>query len=306
MNNGKTVSDVFNNFLRSNDKKIADGADRNIRVEQLKNQEKQQEQAAAMDRFNAAFKVTKTEEAGKAAQAGLVREDQIRAENRENKLQDMDRVRSYSVSDREDNQQFKMDIHDKDLEAIRIKEEAAANKAPTLKTLGEGGLDNLSGALSTITNSFGDMKKSASKITKATGPVSGLLKSNNPYSKDAQVLKNQLDIARQKIGKLLEGGKLVGADEDKYKRMMPSLEDTPAVFMAKMANIEKELRADITINLEAKGAAGYDTGALTSVVDKYLTKADNMSGSELKTEYTKVTSTIKDIEKQIAELEGKK
>lgn len=274
---GKTVSDAFEGFLRDNDRKIAEGKDRNLKVEQLKMQKQQQEQAAAMDRFNQAFQTMNADKQQENILAERnIRENEIAREqenlNNQRAIQreQYKGTQAFNNADREDRQ-----LHALELQGIKsadaLKEaQAKANSPAKLKTLSEGGLDNLSGALSTLNNSFGEMKASTDKIRKVTGPISGVLKGNNPYKRDAQMLKNQLDISRQKIGKLLEGGKLIGADEEKYKRMMPSLSDTPVTFMDKLRNIENELKADIQINMESKSAAGYNTEGVQAVVDKYL------------------------------------
>ena len=51
---------------------------------------------------------------------------------------------------------------------------------------------------------------------------------------EAGILKAEIDKVRQEVGKALEGGVLRKEDEVKYKKILPTLADTPAIALAKI------------------------------------------------------------------------
>ena len=75
------------------------------------------------------------------------------------------------------------------------------------------------------------------------GPITGLQRFN-PYSKARQV---QADINRvkQTVGKALEGGVLRKEDEEKYKKILATLADTPATAIYKVDALLSSIQRDI-------------------------------------------------------------
>lgn len=75
------------------------------------------------------------------------------------------------------------------------------------------------------------------------GPISGL-SALNPYSKARQV-QSEIDRVRQQVGKTLEGGVLRKEDEDKYKKILATLNDTPETALVKIDNLIQSIQRDV-------------------------------------------------------------
>lgn len=75
------------------------------------------------------------------------------------------------------------------------------------------------------------------------GPIKGLQKFN-PFSKSRQV-QADVDRVRQTVGKALEGGVLRKEDEEKYKKILATLLDTPETAIYKIDALLTSLNADI-------------------------------------------------------------
>lgn len=75
------------------------------------------------------------------------------------------------------------------------------------------------------------------------GPISGL-SALNPYSKARQV-QADIDRVKQNVGKALEGGVLRKEDEEKYKKILATMTDTPDTAEYKLNQLIAQLTADI-------------------------------------------------------------
>lgn len=116
------------------------------------------------------------------------------------------------------------------------------------------------------------------------GPISGFA-ALNPWSPAKQV-QADIDRVRQTVGKALEGGVLRKEDEEKYKKILPTVNDTYNTVVYKMQQLDATMRADIeryraeqalqgrggdiTVPLEKKGTAlnGETSGGNTYIVTK--------------------------------------
>lgn len=74
------------------------------------------------------------------------------------------------------------------------------------------------------------------------GPISGLQK-YNPYSKARQV-QAEVDRVRQMVGKALEGGVLRKEDEEKYKKILATITDTPETALYKIDALISTIKSD--------------------------------------------------------------
>lgn len=92
------------------------------------------------------------------------------------------------------------------------------------------------------------------------GPISGLT-ALNPYSKARQV-QADIDRVKQSIGKALEGGVLRKEDEDKYKKILATINDTPETALYKLDQLAVQLQNNLDIykNNQALGGRNIDTG----------------------------------------------
>jgi len=95
----------------------------------------------------------------------------------------------------------------------------------------------------------------------AFGPVSGFFGSANPYNTNAQTIDAEMRRASQTIGKYMEGGVLRKEDEEKYRKMLPQLTDTPAVAKNKLDGVKDLLSGKIKSYINDYTSAGFDTSS---------------------------------------------
>ena len=114
----------------------------------------------------------------------------------------------------------------------------------------EKAIEDLNGLKTIIENNF-----------EFIGPISGLA-ALNPWSKARQV---QADINRvkQTVGKALEGGVLRKEDEEKYKKILATLTDTPETAIYKINALLSSIQRDIENYKSLQQSAGrsLDVGA---------------------------------------------
>lgn len=108
------------------------------------------------------------------------------------------------------------------------------------------------------------------------GPISGLQRFN-PYSKARQI-QADVDRVKQTVGRALEGGVLRKEDEEKYKKILATLSDTPSTAIYKIDALISSIQRDIQNYKQLQGAAGRSlnvkqplgkTGATTDLRSKY-------------------------------------
>ena len=98
------------------------------------------------------------------------------------------------------------------------------------------------------------LKTSLEENSGLIGPISGQL-TKFPYATERKQLQAQIDLARQIIGKGLEGGVLRKEDEEKYKNILPTMTDTPDVAKSKLEQLDTLLTRDLgTYRQTLKGA----------------------------------------------------
>jgi hypothetical protein len=75
-------------------------------------------------------------------------------------------------------------------------------------------------------------------------------------ARDVKMLQAALDLQRQRIGKLLEGGVLRKEDELKYAKILPTVTDSPQVQAEKMRLVQDTLQNDLAAFAEQQTVAG--------------------------------------------------
>ncbi|MCL5071909.1 MAG: hypothetical protein M1308_13600 [Actinobacteria bacterium] len=90
------------------------------------------------------------------------------------------------------------------------------------------------------------------------GPVTGRLGQLNPYNVEAQSIDDDLRRASQVIGRFMEGGVLRKEDEEKYRKMLPQLTDTPDVARNKLEGVKQLLSDKATQMVNDYITGGYD------------------------------------------------
>lgn len=105
-----------------------------------------------------------------------------------------------------------------------------------------------------------DRQAAAEGTDQLGGPIKGRIMGNMPYAAQTKNFKADLDLSRQLIGKYLEGGVLRKEDENKYKDILPTVNDLPSVVAHKWAELYKRVEAKRTAHAKAFQKLGYYVG----------------------------------------------
>jgi hypothetical protein len=114
-----------------------------------------------------------------------------------------------------------------------------------------------------------DAGKAFESNTDISGPMQGRLSAIlakgeiGESGKRAKTFDAQLKANAQIIGKSLEGGKLTDQDIDRYKQMLPNLNDSPEAARGKVSVLQNLLAQKQQAEQAALSQAGYDVGAIT-------------------------------------------
>ena len=150
------------------------------------------------------------------------------------------------------------------------------NIAPILNSMGFTAFGkNLSdGATKEITQlesgleSLEDLRVILEENEQYLGPIKGLQKLN-PWSEARQV-QADVDRVRQTVGKALEGGVLRKEDEEKYKKILATLMDTPKTASYKIRQLQITLARDLENYKNAQILAGRSVPSNQSQNDNPL------------------------------------
>lgn len=127
----------------------------------------------------------------------------------------------------------------------------------------------VSGTISDFQSSLDELDKMESTISSGSGgtldPIIGTLRSMNPYDTQQQTLQAMINKTRQIVGKALEGGVLRKEDEEKYKKILPTVGDTTEVALNKIAMIKAQLQAKLQ-NYSSLVGNGENATDLTSAL----------------------------------------
>lgn len=103
------------------------------------------------------------------------------------------------------------------------------------------------------------------------GPITGL-QALNPFS-PARKVQADVDRVRQTVGKALEGGVLRKEDEEKYKKILATLTDTPETAIYKIQALKDTLNRDISAYEDAQRNSGrYVQPSVTPTTTEDLRK----------------------------------
>ena len=94
------------------------------------------------------------------------------------------------------------------------------------------------------------------------GPIEGRMRAANPYDTQAQVFDAEMRAASQQFGRYMEGGVLRKEDEEKYRKMFPSISNTPEVAQGRLKVVKNLLERKYKSDLEALGSQGYSIKGL--------------------------------------------
>ena len=129
------------------------------------------------------------------------------------------------------------------------------------KPLNESAITKISETKSGI-QSLQDLRTTLRENEQYIGPISGF-QALNPWS-DAKVAQAKINLVKQRVGKALEGGVLRKEDEEKYKQILATLNDTPSTAFAKVDNLIANLQRDLDTYIETQKAGGRRVSDVTS------------------------------------------
>jgi hypothetical protein len=150
-----------------------------------------------------------------------------------------------------------LDIDRQNADTARAKAQADINQGMLGQRLPAGQAENLAEGKS-IPRVLDDLDKTLDGNTDIGGPILGQITTRNPYATKTQAVQAQIDATRQMVGKFLEGGVLRKEDEYKYKRILPTLTDTPEVRKQKINIVRDLVQKKYNENLNSFGQAGYN------------------------------------------------
>lgn len=120
-------------------------------------------------------------------------------------------------------------------------------------------------------------------VISISGPVAGRTLGSNPFSETVGKFDGARNLAKQVIGKYLEGGVLRLEDEKKYETIIPSKKMLPAVQQSQAQVLYGSLRKKLENDLSSYEKSGYDVTDLKTKLDD-LDSAFKKSGVPSTTE----------------------
>ena len=146
----------------------------------------------------------------------------------------------------------------------------ASEKARVAPALQQAGFSNFGKPLSdtaikeisqseSALNNLADLRQKVKDNISYVGPISGLA-ALNPYSKARQI-QADIDRIRQNVGKALEGGVLRKEDEEKYKKILATLNDTPETALYKIDQLIQSIQRDVENYKNNQKLGGRNVGS---------------------------------------------
>lgn len=121
------------------------------------------------------------------------------------------------------------------------------------RQLTESAISKMSDSRSAVA-SLKDLRDVLQKNEQYIGPLAGF-QALSPYS-EARKAQADIDRVKQRVGKTLEGGVLRKEDEEKYKKILATLSDTPSTAIYKVDQMIEEMGRDLEIFIEEQRKAG--------------------------------------------------
>jgi hypothetical protein len=145
------------------------------------------------------------------------------------------------------------------------------------KPLSESAISKMSESRSALL-ALHDLRDTLKSNEQYIGPVAGF-SALNPYS-DARKAQADIDRVKQRVGKALEGGVLRKEDEEKYKKILATLNDTPSTAIYKIDQIilslendlksfeDEQKRAGRRVNSPKQPAAPFDSSTVRPMTSR--------------------------------------
>lgn len=114
--------------------------------------------------------------------------------------------------------------------------------------------------------SLNDLKTVINNNLDYIGPISGF-SALNPWSKARQV-QAQIDRVKQTVGKALEGGVLRKEDEEKYKKILATMTDTPDTAISKIDSLITAIQGNLDDYKTLQQSAGKSLNVTSALKKK--------------------------------------
>jgi len=151
------------------------------------------------------------------------------------------------------NWQSNYDLKEKEL-ALKSKEQGSKPIAPAqIININEG---------NTIPNTLNKIEELIENNKDMFSPLTGRLRTINPYDEKAQILDAEMRASSQQFGRYMEGGVLRKEDEEKYRKMFPKISDTEAVAKGKLEVVRSMMERKQASDIEALKKQGYNVSGL--------------------------------------------
>lgn len=121
----------------------------------------------------------------------------------------------------------------------------------------------------------------SSDIADNTGPIMGIIRSNNPWDVKAQELKASITALVPQLARGIYGevGVLTDSDVERYIQTLPNLKSTDDVNKAVMGLTLRNVRNAFAAQLESMAAAGRDVSGFVSIYSDMNNKIDSIESS---------------------------
>jgi len=149
-----------------------------------------------------------------------------------------------------------------------------ANKPKKMKELSQANIKNINEG-NAIPAMLEDVSKVIDDNSKEFGPLSGSASLMNPYNTKVQAINAQMRASSQAFGRFMEGGVLRKEDEEKYKKMFPSVSDTPGLAKEKLNVVNRLL-----------------VQKQNSLIDAYKKQGFNLDGVDKDLQVPSISQTI--------------
>lgn len=130
-----------------------------------------------------------------------------------------------------------------------------------------------------VVDQISDLQKNIS--SEATGPILGIIRSNNPYDTKAQSIKAQLQALVPNLARGVYGevGVLTDQDVEQYSKTLPNLSSTSDVNRLILGATIRSVQRSLETKLAVQAGAGTDVSGLVDVYNKVKEKADSLLNS---------------------------
>lgn len=154
-------------------------------------------------------------------------------------------------------------IHEQQLADAKRKSDEAKNGKilPATEALAFGSSNAAFQALGDAGKAFEANKDISGPMKGRWTQLQGAMELGDDGTK-AKIFDAQLKANAQIIGKSLEGGKLTDQDIERYKQMLPNLNDSPDAAKGKIAVLQSILAQKQNAESTALGDSGYNTGSI--------------------------------------------